>query len=129
MDNVEYASRTCVVCGKVFTEVKHPNGNKRKFCSHECELKHRREYRRNYFNKRYENDAKYREKVKENNAKYGTEVRKAKKEQVLQEIVGILANTTDREKIRNILEEKFRIKSELYDKHARTLRVSKESGN
>ena len=127
MDNVEYVSRTCVVCGKAFTEVKHPKGNKRKFCSHECELAHRREYRRKYFRKRYDEDPEYREHLKETNAKYGTERRKASKENFMTGIVELLASTNDKTVIRETLEENFRVKSEKYDKYSKALRLPKES--
>lgn len=126
MDNVEYVSRTCVVCGKAFTEVKHPSGNKRKFCSHECELAHRREYRRKYFQQRYEEDSEYRKKVKAYNSKHGVERRKSLREAFIDSMVATLAGIDDEKEIKNILEENFRVKSEKYDKHARTLRVPKE---
>lgn len=129
MEDVEYVSRTCVVCGKAFTEVKHPKGNKRKFCSHECELAHRREYRRKYFRKRYDEDPEYREHLKETNAKYGTERRKANKEKFMADIVNALAEASDTNVIREILEENFRPKSEKYDRNARTLRVSEKSSS
>lgn len=127
MDNVEYVSRTCVVCGKAFTEVKHPKGNKRKFCSHECEVAHRRAYRRKYFKERYENDPEYREKIKEHNAEYGVKRRQISKENFINEIVELLASTDDTNVIRETLEKNFRVKSEKYDKYARTLRLPKES--
>lgn len=127
MDNVEYVSRTCVVCGKAFTEVKHPKGNKRKFCSHECELAHRREYRRKYFKERYEKDPEYREKIKEHNAEYSVKRRQKSKENFINEIVELLASTNDTNIIRKTLEKNFRVKSEKYDKYAKTLRLPKES--
>lgn len=127
MDNVEYVSRTCVVCGKAFTEVKHPKGNKRKFCSRECEVAYRREYRRKYFKKRYENDSEYREKLKEHNAKYGVKRRQASKESFITGIVELLASTNDKTVIRETLEENFRVKSEKYDKYSKALRLPKES--
>lgn len=127
MEEPNLVERTCVVCGKVFTEIKHPKGNKRKFCSHECEVAHRREYRRKYFRRRYEEDEEYREHLKVNNSRYGTERRKAKKEKFMDNVVDILADCTNKKIIREILEENFRPKSEKYDKNARTLQVSKES--
>lgn len=127
MDNVEYVSRTCVVCGKAFTEVKHPKGNKRKFCSHECEVAHRREYRRKYFRKRYDEDPEYREHLKETNAQYGVKRRQASKENFITGIVELLASTNDKTVIRETLEENFRVKSEKYDKYSKALRLPKES--
>lgn len=129
MEDVKYVSRNCVVCGKAFSEVKHPKGNKRKFCSHECEIKHRREYRREYFRKRYGEDAEYRKRIKENNFKYGTEKRRADRKQFIMSIAESLATISDVSAIEEILEENFRPKNEKYDKHARTLRLSKESSD
>ena len=127
MDNVEMVNRTCVVCGKVFQEVKHPKGNKRKFCSHECELAHRREYRREYFKKRYQEDSAYREKTRQVNAQRLVEKRKTKKEAAIRDAAIDLYNAETLEDIINILNEKFNIKSEVYDRYAHSLRVPKES--
>lgn len=127
MDNVEMVNRTCVVCGKVFQEVKHPKGNKRKFCSHECELNHRREYRQEYFKKRYAEDPEYREKTKQANAKRLVEKRKTNRETALRDAAIDLYNAETLEDIIGILNEKFKMKAEVYDKYAHTLRVSKKS--
>lgn len=127
MDNVEMVDRTCVVCGKVFQEVKHPKGNKRKFCSHECELAYRREYRREYFRKRYKHDDAYREKTKHLNAQRLIEKRKVDKAEAIKDAAIDLYNAETLDDIINILNEKFNMKAEVYDKYAHSLRVPKES--
>ena len=127
MDNVEMVDRTCVVCGKVFQEVKHPKGNRRKFCSHECELAHRREYRREYFRKRYKQDDEYREKTKILNAQRLIEKRKVDKAEAIRDAAIDLYNAETLDDIINILNEKFNMKAEVYDKYAHSLRVPKES--
>lgn len=130
MENAdEMVTRTCVVCGKKFQEVKHPRGNKRKFCSHECELEHRRNYRNEYFKKRYAEDEDYRNKVRQKYSERICKRRNENKKRVLEELATELSLETDTDKILEILNTNFRIKSELYDKNARTLQVSKESRN
>lgn len=119
---VEKVNRVCVRCGKVFQEVKHPKGNKRKFCSDVCKTAHRQEYRRDYFRKRYAEDEEYREKLCKNNAKYIVERRRIDKENALREAIVDLYNAETMEDIKRILEERFNMKAELYDKYAHALR-------
>lgn len=127
MDNVEMVTRTCVVCGKTFTEPKIPSGNKRKYCSEECHKKKVNEYRREYLRKRYSEDAEYRDRVRQNNSQSMKKVRSTKKEAAMNEAVEQLAASSDKEFIRELLEKKFNIKAEVYDKNAHSLRVPKES--
>ena len=119
---MEMVSRACVVCGKTFQEIKHPKGNKRKFCSHECELAHRREYRRGYFRKRYQEDAEYREKTKLLNSKRLVDKRRIDKANAIREAAVDLYNTETIEDITKILNEKFSMKAEVYDRYAHALR-------
>lgn len=127
MDNVEMVNRTCVVCGKVFQEVKHPKGNKRKFCSHKCKIEHEKEYRRKYFRKRYQEDPEYRKRMCINNARHLVEKRKEDKAIALKDAAIDLYNAETLDDIIKILNEKFNMKAEVYDKYAYSLRVPKES--
>lgn len=119
---IEMVNRTCVVCGKVFQEVKHPKGNRRKFCSHECELVHRRDYRREYFRNRYREDTEYREKIKIFNSKRLVEKRRIDKDDALKEAAVDIYNAKTVEDVMSILNERFNMKAEVYDKYAHALR-------
>lgn len=127
MDEVELVNRTCVKCGKVFQEIKHPKGNKRKFCSEKCRKEFRKAYRKEYFRKRYAEDEEYRKRVTESNSKYLIEKRKVDKAKAIKDAAIDLYNAETLEDILAILDEKFNMKAEVYDKYAHSLRVSKES--
>ena len=127
MDNVEMVTRTCVVCGKTFTEPKIATGNKRKYCSEECHKQKINEYRREYLRKRYAEDTEYRDRVRQANSRSMKKVRSTKKEAAMNEVVEQLAASSDKEFIRELLDKKFNIKAEVYDKNAHSLRVPKES--
>lgn len=127
MDNVEMVERVCVECGKTFQEVKHPKGNKRKFCSHECALAHRREYRQKYFRERYKMDKDYRDKLLRTNSQRLIEKRKTDKANAIRDAAIDLYNAETLEEILEILNEKFNMKAEVYDKYAHSIRVSKKS--
>lgn len=127
MDEAKLVNRTCVNCGKVFQEVKHPRGNKRKFCSDKCRVEFRKAYRKEYFRKRYTEDEEYRKRVMENNSKYLIEKRKVDKAKAIKDAAIDLYNAETLEDILAILDEKFNMKAEVYDKYAHSLRVPKES--
>ena len=127
MDNVEMVTRACKVCGKAFQEVKHPKGNRRKYCSDECRKKALKDYRTEYFKKRYYEDDEYRERVRKDNARRLVENRKKDKATALRQLAEELYYAETIEDIEKIVTEKTTIKAELYDKYAHSLRVPKES--
>lgn len=127
MEDAELVYRTCVVCGKTFSEIKHPKGNKRKTCSEECKAIRNRNNRLEYFRNRYHNDDEFREKIKTSSVKFMVDKRKKNKADAYDTAIKQLLEAETEEEIRAIIDKKFNMKSEVYDKNARTLRVSKES--
>lgn len=105
----------CKICGKEFeVEPNKGGGRMRGFCSEECRRKARTKINTKSLLKRYHNDEEFRKKRIASNIAGNRRRREERREQAMQELVRdlMLADTSD--EVRQILDEKVRIKSQYY---------------
>ena len=104
----------CKVCGKKFEqEVKR--GRVSFYCSDECRKKDRYATNNSKMVERYHSDDEFRERRVKQNTESNRRRREARKEQVMQELVDDIMQAGNATKVRKILEERVRIKSEFYN--------------
>lgn len=99
----------CIICGK---EVEGKRENV--YCSDECRAKGHTKSTSKYLTKRYHSDETFRKKRIAMNVEGNRRRRAGRKEQVMQELILQLMQAETADEIRSILEEKTRIKSDLY---------------
>lgn len=110
---LETEQATCVVCGNEFTREKR-SGRRKVFCSEECRKKKHQEYSNRYNMRRYHSDADFRKHKAELNRNSSRKHRSARKEKAWQELIDAIIAAKTEEEVRSILEERVRMKSDLY---------------
>lgn len=103
----------CKVCGKEF-EVEKTAGRVIGFCSEECRRKARTKVNTKSLLKRYHNDEEFRKKRIADTVAGNRKRREARKEQVMQELIADLMQAETSDEMRQLLEEKVRLKSQTY---------------
>lgn len=103
----------CKVCGKEF-EVEKTAGRVSGFCSEECRRKARTKINTKSLLKRYHNDEEFRKKRIADNVAGNRRRREGRKEQAMQELVADLMSADTSDEVRQILDERVRIKSQYY---------------
>lgn len=103
----------CKICGKEF-EVEKTTGRVSGFCSEECRRKARTKVNTKSLLKRYHNDEEFRKKRIADNVIGNRKRREARKEQAMQELVADLMQADTSDEVRQILDERVRIKSQYY---------------
>lgn len=110
---LEMEQASCAVCGKEFMREKR-NGRRKVFCSEECRKEKHKEYSNRYNMRRYYSDADFRKHKAELNRKSSKKYRSVRKEKAWQELVDAVVAAQTEEEVRSILEERVRLKSDLY---------------
>lgn len=103
----------CKTCGKKF-EVERTAGRVSGFCSEECRRKAHIKVSTKSLLKRYHNDEEWRKKRIADNAAGNRKRREVRKEQAMQELVADLMSADTSDEVRQILDERVRIKSQYY---------------
>lgn len=103
----------CKICGKEF-EAEKTAGRVSGFCSEECRRKARTKVNTKSLLKRYHNDEEFRKKRIADNVIGNRKRREARKEQAMQELVADLMQADTSDEVRQILDERVRLKSQTY---------------
>lgn len=106
---------TCVICGKEFVPTRR-SGRKANLCSDECRKKRRSQQSVRYMQKRYYSDEEYRKYRSNSMTESNRRRRTERKEKIFNEVVEDVFNAKDIETVRSILQEKMKVKAELYAK-------------
>lgn len=103
----------CKVCGKRF-EVERTVGRVSGCCSDACRRKAHTKVNTKSLLKRYHNDEEFRKKRIADNVAGNRKRREARKEQAMQELIADLMSANTSDEVRQILDERVRIKSQYY---------------
>lgn len=105
----------CKICGKEFeVEPNKRGGRVSQFCSDECRRKARSKINTKSLIKRYHADEEWRKKRIASNVAGNRRRREERRELAMQQLVFELGQAKDAGEMREILEEKVRIKSQYY---------------
>lgn len=115
MDNVELEVAKCPICGKEFNRPRISHGRKLKYCSDECRKEKHKELSNRYNKKRFKSDAEWRAHKRSLNNKSAKNRLIRKKNEAFLGLVDELYQANSREEVAKILEEKVRLRRELYN--------------
>ncbi|WP_024859800.1 hypothetical protein [Ruminococcus flavefaciens] len=112
--NDEKQTFVCSECGKLFEWERKGKGRLPHYCSAKCKNKRDNRATVAYLKQRYRDDLVFRERRKRSNILSMKRKRDERKAQAMEKLVNDLLAATTVEQVREILNERVRLKSELY---------------